>query len=250
MKIRRIVFAAVFLFAICGLVSAQEHPATPAEHQAQAAEPQKKSAEPVGPDSTGVRGELSRASNEAAGHEEEEGAEFKQSSSVKFVANHTGLSAKAAYWVLVILNFAIIAGLVGWALKKNLPGMFRSRTDTIRKSMDEAKRASDDANRRLADIEQRLSRLDSEIADMKRTAEADAAAEEERIRAAAEEDRKKILEMSEQEIEAAAKAARRDLKAYAAELAVALAEKRIKVDTKTDEALVRNFVGQLGKDGR
>jgi F-type H+-transporting ATPase subunit b len=255
MSFRRISFIALLLIAICGFVAAQEHAAAPAEHKAEAAEPQKESPRPQ---TANVGEELSHASNEAAGrheegkHEEEqeEGAEFKQSSSVKFVANHTGLSAKGAYWVLVILNFAIIAGLVGWALKKNLPGMFRTRTETIRKSMDEAKRASDDANRRLGDIEQRLSRLDSEIADMKRTAEADAAAEEQRIRLAAEEDRKKILQMSEQEIEAAAKAARRELKAYAAELAVALAEKRIKVDAKTDEALVRNFVGQLGKDGR
>jgi F0F1-type ATP synthase membrane subunit b/b' len=44
--------------------------------------------------------------------------------------------------------------------------------------------------------------------------------------------------------------AQRELKAYAAELAVSLAEKRIKVDAATDRALVETFVGQLGKDGK
>ena len=250
MKIRGILQSLLLVVAICGFVSAQEHAAEPSGHQAQSSHPQQNP--PAGVGNTGIRQELSHASNEAAGHaQDEEGhAEFKESPAVKFVAKITGLSVKAAYWLLVVLNFAIIAAIIAWALKKNLPGMFRARTETIRKSMDEARRASEDANRRLAGIEQRLSRLDSEVADMKRTAEADAAADEVRIRAAAEEDRRKILDMSEQEIEAAAKAARRDLKAYAAELAVALAEKRIRVDAKTDEALVRSFVGQLGKDGR
>ncbi|HWR15895.1 MAG TPA: ATP synthase F0 subunit B [Terriglobales bacterium] len=228
---------------------AQEHGATaPPEHGAQASETSQH--EPQGPATGGMKDQLAHASNEAAGHEEDAHAEFKQSASVKMFARLTGLSLTAAYWVLVVINFLIIALLIGWALKKNLPGMFRARTENIRKSLDEARHASEDANRRLTDIEGRLSTLDSEIAELRKTAEADAIAEEERIRAAAEEDRRKIIEMSEHEIEAAAKSARRELKAYAAELAVALAEKRLKVDPKTDEALVRNFVGQLGKDGR
>jgi len=51
---------------------------------------------------------------------------------------------------------------------------------------------------------------------------------------------------AEQEIAAAAKAARRQLTAYAADLAVGLARKQIHVDPATDQALVRYFSGQLG----
>ena len=47
----------------------------------------------------------------------------------------------------------------------------------------------------------------------------------------------------------AANAARRELKAYVAELAVQLAEKKIRVSKDTDEALVRAFTAQMGKDG-
>ena len=54
---------------------------------------------------------------------------------------------------------------------------------------------------------------------------------------------------AEQEIEMAANAARRELKAYVAELAVQLAEKKIRVSKDTDEALVHNFTAQMGKDG-
>ena len=95
-----------------------------------------------------------------------------------------------------------------------------------------------------------MQRLDSEIASMKAQAESDARAEEERIRTATEQDARKVVELAEQEIAAAGNTARRELKAYAAELAVAIAEKKVHLDLQTDEALVRSFVSGLGKDGQ
>jgi F0F1-type ATP synthase membrane subunit b/b' len=91
--------------------------------------------------------------------------------------------------------------------------------------------------------------LDQEIAQMRATAEKEAAAEEARIRTAAEEDARRIVESAQQEIAAAAKAARRDLTAYAADLAVSLAAKQIKVDAPTDQALLRRFASQLSANG-
>ena len=203
---------------------------------------------PIGP-VVGGQEQLAHASKEAAG-EEDETRIFKESASVHWIASHTGLSLRTAYWVLILINFAIIIGLIVWGWQKNVPAIFRARTESIRKNLDEARRASEDANRRLADIESRLSKLDSEIVEIRKNAEGEAAAEEQRIRAAAEEDRRKVIEAAEQEIDAAAKAARRDLKAYAAALAVNLAEKRIQVDRNTDQALVSHFVRDLANDGK
>jgi F-type H+-transporting ATPase subunit b len=191
--------------------------------------------------------ELVEGSREAAG--EDETAEFKQSGSVQVLARITGLSLQHAYWLGVTLNFAIVAGLIYWFGKKYLPGFFQGRTAAIQKAMADARRESEEANRRLSDIEARLGRLDTEIAAMRETAEKDAAAEEERIRAAAADDVRKVVETAEQEIVAAAKLARRELTAYAADLAVALATRQMHVDTATDEALVRGFSRQLSGDG-
>lgn len=202
----------------------------------------------VPPQESGVREELAQTSREAAG-EHEENAKFKESPAVQFVARITGLRVQSAYWTLVVINFLIIGVLIAWALKKNLPSLFRTRTDMIRRSMDEARRASEEAKQRMTDIENRLSRLDAEIAEMRKKAEDDAAAEEQRIRTSAEEEGRKIVASAEQDIEAAVKAAQRDLKAYAANLSVSLAEKRIKVDADVDRALVNTFVRQLGRDG-
>ncbi|MBZ5630964.1 MAG: ATP synthase F0 subunit B [Acidobacteriia bacterium] len=250
-RVKRLVAPAfIAMLLLAGAAVAQPKPAeNPAQAKSEpAAKPQEpareKSAQPETPGQ-----ELTEASERAAG-EGEENAEFKQSASVRFLAKITGLSLRSAYWLAILINFAVIAALVIWFARSSLPGMFRSRTQAIRKTMEEAQRTSADASRRLGEIESRLAKLDSEIVAMRAQAEADAAAEERRIKAAADEEARKLVESAGQEVEAASRLARRELKAYAAELAVSLAEQRIQVDAKTDQALVDSFVGQLGRDGK
>jgi F-type H+-transporting ATPase subunit b len=192
--------------------------------------------------------EMNRESRESAG--ESENAQFKHSASVRKISKLTGLSVDQVYWLSVLINFGVIAGLVIWISKKKLPGLFRERTAQIQKAMEEARKASEEANHRLADVEARLSHLDAEIGQMRAASEQDAAAEEARIRASAEEDSRKIVESAAQEIAAAAKSARRELTAYAASLAVSLAAKQINVDRSTDEALLRDFVHELSVGGK
>jgi F-type H+-transporting ATPase subunit b len=198
---------------------------------------------------------LAERSNEAAGKEPSAGDEeekLKESASVRWIAQKTGMPVRTAYWVFVIFNFAVIAAVMIRYLVKYLPGMFRNRTASIKQSMEDARKASDDANRRLSEIENKLSRLDVDIAAIRSEAEAVNKAEEARLQASIEDERKKVVTSAQQEIEAAATQARRELKVYAADLAVSLAEKKINVDEATDKALVRSFVAQIpaGKDGR
>jgi F-type H+-transporting ATPase subunit b len=182
---------------------------------------------------------------EAPEAEKDEEAQFKESGSVKWLGKKLGLDPTRTYWASWILNFLVIAGLIVFALKTNLPGMFRGRTAAIQKGMEEARRASAESATRLSDIESRLSRLDNDIAEMRSKAEQDAAAEDERLRAATEEEKHKIVQSAEQEIAAAANNARRELKQFAAELAVSLAEKKISISESADRALVREFATHL-----
>lgn len=244
MMIRRMrlisVLAITLLLSVS--VAAQQHgtPANQAQQQSQTAE--------RGQNPGSVGGQLAEASREAAG-EGEGNEQFKESASVRFIANITGLSLRSAYWVSIVLNFVILAALIVFISRSKLPAMFRTRTGEIQRGITEARKASEDANRRLAAIEARLSRLDGEVAEMRAAAETEAAAEEQRISQAAEDDRRKVVQSAEAEIAATTKMARRELKAYTAELAVALAEKRIKIDPQTDRALVQNFVEQLNEPG-
>lgn len=169
--------------------------------------------------------------------------------SVKWIAKATGLSLDHAYWLCFGLNFAVIFFFIAVYLRKSLPGFFKGRTSAIQKGIEEARKMSEEARRRLSEVEGRLTRLDADIAAMRSEAEKNAQAEEARLLAAGEEERRRIVVSAEQEITMAANAARRELKAYAAGLAVDLAEKKIRVGRDADEALVRGFTASLGKDG-
>jgi F-type H+-transporting ATPase subunit b len=226
----------LLILSFAGALHAQQKPA--------AAPPQQEVKQ--APRQPGLGQQLVHETREAAGEEKDESAEFKQSSSVSLIAKWTGMSLQHAYWLCVLLNFAAIAIVIFWASRKYLPGMFSARTAAIQKAMQEAQKASEEARRKLAEIEVRLMKLDVEIGMMRDAAEKEAAAEEARIQAAAQEDARKMVESAQQEIAAAAKAARRELTAYAADLAVGLAQKQIHVDAATDQALLRNFAGQLG----
>jgi F-type H+-transporting ATPase subunit b len=242
-------FFAVMVIVLGLLATAQSH----ALIYFQASSQPKSSPQKTGSNKSGqspsrsMTRQLVEESREAAGEDDQ--AQFKHSSSVQFISKLTGLDLEHSYWLAVVLNFAVIALAIIWLWKKNLPAVFKNRTASIQKAMQEARKASEEANRRLADIEARLSKLDVEINAMRAAAEQEAAAEEVRIKAAAEEDARKIVESAGQEIAAAAKSARRELTAYGADLAVSLARKQIRVDAATDESLIRNFAQQLSANG-
>jgi F0F1-type ATP synthase membrane subunit b/b' len=151
--------------------------------------------------------------------------------------------------VFTAVNFALVVVVLWFLTRKRLPALFKSRTESIQKRVEEARKTSEDARRRLTEVEARLSRLDAEITEMRREADEGARSEEKRMRAELEVERQRILAAAEQEIALAASAARRELKSYAAALAVDLAEKKIRVDRDADQALVREFTASLGRDG-
>lgn len=243
------------LFAVVSLAQEPQKSETPAQQpsaeQQQQPSSEQKSQHITNPNAAASR-ELVEASKAAEGEPEKEdqATGLKHSTAVRWIAKITGLSVESAYWIAMAINFAIVIIAIAWFMKSSLPGYFRSRNEAIQQGIQEARAASDDAKRRLADIEVRLSRLDTEVADVRASAEKESAAEEARMRAAAEADAARIVESAEKEIEAASRQARRDLKVLAAGLAVDLAARKLNVDEATDESLVRNFVSQLGKDGR
>ena len=217
----------------------------------------KSSQQAVAPANNPASQELAKESNQAV--VKDENAQFRESPSVKFFARALHLSVETTYWLFFGLNFLIIAYLVWLAFFRKgisfmqmpaIPAAAQARRAEIKKRISEAQQASDEANRRLRDIESRLAELGSEIAQLNADAAEQARQEEARLKAAAEEEKQRLLASAQQEIAAAAASARRELRVYAASLAVELAEKKIKIDSATDQALVRDFTDQLGRNGR
>ena len=241
----------VFLFAmlICvslGLAAALEASQAAPPAQTSAAEPnsEHQAAEGASEDHEGSGGNANAAAGQILEHASEKAAHKAESWGRPF-----GLSHDASFAVSLALNFIGIAAVFYVLLRAKLPQMFRDRPNAIQKAIKEAQASSAEATARLSAIEARLAKMDSEVSEIKAGAEREAAAEEERIRSAAEDDKHKVVAAAEAEIAAIARSARHDLKSFAAALAVDIASHKIKVDDNTDQALVRQFVGHLGKDG-
>ena len=178
--------------------------------------------------------------------ETEPGAENEEAAGEHGAAGEEehGVLAEVFHW----MNFLLILGGVWYLGKKVVVPMFAERTRAIQENMQASARAMAEASKRLADIEQKLRFLDEEIRDIRLTAQRDAAAEQTRMEELAQVEAGKIAQAAEQEIETAAKAARRELQRYAAELAVGLAEKRIRetISPDAEKRILRSFVSDLG----
>jgi F-type H+-transporting ATPase subunit b len=187
----------------------------------------------------------SKAADKGAENENEA---YRHSEMVQKLGKMLGMDVDTAATTFEVFNFAILAIAVGWFLAKTLPKTFRNRTSAIQKHLVDARTATEEASLRLNSVEERLAKLDGQIAEMRTQAEKDAAAEEQRMRAAVEDEKTRILAAAEQEIASAALLAQRQLQKYAAELAIEQAGRRLVVSAETDRLLVQGFARRLAGD--
>ena len=101
----------------------------------------------------------------------------------------------------------------------------------------------------MAEVEARFANLDAEISMIKDRAKLEGEAERERIKAATEEEVSRIREQAKREIESAGKAARHELRKFAAAESVRLAEEilRLEIGTDDDARLTSKSVRELGR---
>lgn len=145
------------------------------------------------------------------------------------------------------INFAIVAAVLVWLFRKKLPPWFRGNADKISSAITKATAAREEAERQVREAEAKLTNLKQEIAALEATAKLEAEQEGERLRALAQSDAKKVGVAAQAEIEAAERAARLELKALAASLAVDGAETLLakQLTPSAQESLVDSFVKSL-----
>jgi F-type H+-transporting ATPase subunit b len=145
------------------------------------------------------------------------------------------------------INFAIVAGLIAWVFLKLTPPFFRKNAETISSAITKATAAKAEAERQLREAEEKLARLQQEVTQLRATAQREAAAESERLRAITQSDVQKVGLAAKAEIEAAERAARLELKVIAANLAVDGAESLLakQLTPQAQESLLSSFVKSL-----
>jgi F-type H+-transporting ATPase subunit b len=184
----------------------------------------------------------------ADGQEPETGDNlYRHSPSVKTIGGWMHMDKERAATSFEYFNFALLAAGVLYGLAKVLPKTFRANREAIQGKLEEARTATQDANERLAVIEKKLGGLWEEIAAISKQAEKDSAEDEARIKASIEEERKRIVDGVGKDIAAASSAAQRELKRFAASLAVERATQKLSLTEEDDRALMQEFVSTLGK---
>jgi F-type H+-transporting ATPase subunit b len=184
----------------------------------------------------------------------EETNEFRHAPIVQSLGHSLGLDTESAARIFEIVNSGILLFAIFFFLFKLVPGAIRSRNAALAKRLVEAREATEAANERLRAVEAKLARIGEDIEAIRQQNEREMAGDEKRIKESLEEERQRIVQSAEQEIESAGAAAKRDLKRFAAELAVDNAARRIQVSHESDKAMIERFgndlTAQFGKGGR
>jgi F-type H+-transporting ATPase subunit b len=148
-----------------------------------------------------------------------------------------------------IANFAILVGLLVYFLRSPLAAYLASRGQQIRSDLVTAAELRRSAEAQLAEIDEKMRALPGELETLRQRGSADVAAEEARIRAAAESDRVRILEQMRRDVEMQVRVARRALMQEAAVLATEVARQRIQRTITPDDQLrlIDRYARQLGE---
>jgi F-type H+-transporting ATPase subunit b len=149
--------------------------------------------------------------------------------------------------VAKLANFAILAGVLVYFLRGPVTLHLASRASAIRQDLVNAAATRTAATEQLAEIERKLKTLPAELEALKAQGARDLAAEQARIAQAALVERERLIEQTRREIEARLRVARRELTAHAAQLAVSIAEARIRQSITPDDQLrlVDRYTSQL-----
>jgi F-type H+-transporting ATPase subunit b len=147
-----------------------------------------------------------------------------------------------------LLNFAILAGTLFYFGRGPLGEYLKNRGTQIRGDLVKAAEMKTQAAAQMAAIDQKMAALPGELEALRKTGADEVAAEEARIRAAADAERTRLLVQTQREIELHGKAAERDLVRLAADRAVTAATAEItKTMTPDDHArLVERYTEMVG----
>jgi F-type H+-transporting ATPase subunit b len=157
--------------------------------------------------------------------------------------NYPGLEVWKFFNLLVFVSVMI------YILRRPMSDAFKARRDRIREELQKAQQERDAALAQLKEIETRVARLDEEVKTIREQAEAEADAERARLSRETASELAKLKESAQREIEAAGKLAKQQLREFAAQESVRLAEETIRREMRPDDdaRLIGISVEQLGR---
>jgi len=146
--------------------------------------------------------------------------------------------------VLLLAFFAFLA----W---KNLPPLFRNRSQDIQYQIDKGQKELDAANKRNEDLKKQIANLGERIEAIQKQAEADVKAMEAKMSKQISDEKYRIKESAQRSIAEELSRAKSELQRESVEIAVELAAEVLKKEINEDDhqRLSQTFVQAVAKEG-
>jgi F-type H+-transporting ATPase subunit b len=162
-------------------------------------------------------------------------------------AEETGGAEKPSLLLWQVLNFLILAGLLGWLVAKAGGPLLAARSKEIAEGLAAGETAKAEADARAAEVQAKLNNLEKEIGALRSSAKEEREREADRIRRDTEAEIARIHYQAEMEIESSGKHARLEVQRAVARLAIDLAEQKVRARMSADEQaqLLQNFLKDL-----
>ncbi len=147
------------------------------------------------------------------------------------------------------INLVLFFGLLIWLVAKPIGSALRKRREAIAADLAEAARKREETSRTEEEIRRRIAALEAEVDDFSKKAKEDGERERAELATRGETEAERILVQAREEVETQVLAARRELAAFAGELAAELAEKMIasKLDAAGRKAFLDQAIDEIGK---
>lgn len=168
-----------------------------------------------------------------------------------FAQESGGRTEKPSMIIWEIVNFAILAGLLGWLAVKQGGPLLAARSKEIGEGLAAGEKAKAEADARAAQVQAKLANLEKDIAVLRTGAKEEREREADRIRRETQIEISRIRSQAEVEIESAGKHARMEVQRTAAKMAIELAEAkvRMRMSPEIQAGLLRGFLADLPRNG-
>lgn len=162
---------------------------------------------------------------------------------------HADSGAVTKDFIWRCLNFAVMAGLLGYFLIKPFRNALSGRRDGIEKALADAQAAREEAEAKFAEYDSKLTRAAAEIEEMRASLRREGELERDRVLANAREMAEKIKAEAGKAAENEVARARTELRREASRLAIAMAEELLKknVSAADQQRLVDEYMSKVGE---
>jgi F-type H+-transporting ATPase subunit b len=148
-------------------------------------------------------------------------------------------------------NFAILAGVLGYLISKNMGPVLVERSRSIYEGLAAGERAKAEADARAAAVTAKLAGLDNAVARLKSSAKEERERETVRMQREIVAELARIQQHAQMEIESAGKLVRFEIQRAAAKAAIDLAEQKVRarMTPEVQEALLQSFASEVARSG-